>query len=98
MVITSRGPSYDLSTIWPGLLRERYGEAFSIARRLAGLITVPGLLPTLGPIGMRSQILMTIALRVMGNLVTPEDRDATARLWRTAGRASVRLDDRPPFS
>jgi hypothetical protein len=47
---------------------------------------------------MRSQILMTIALRVMGNLVTPEDRDATARLWRAAGRASVRLDDRPPFS
>lgn len=97
-VITSRGPSYDLSTIWPGLLRERYGEAFSIARRLAGLITVPGLLPTLGPVGMRSQILMTIALRVMGNLVTPEDRDVTARVWRAAGRASVRLDDRPPFS
>ena len=97
-VIASRGPSYDLSTIWPGLLRERYGEAFSIARRLAGLITVPGLLPTLGPVGMRSQILMTIALRVMGNLVTPEDRDLTARVWRAAGRASVRLDDRPPFS
>jgi len=97
-VITSRGPSYDLSMIWPGLLRERYGEAFSIARRLAGLITVPGLLPTLGPVGMRSQILMTIALRVMGNLVTPEDRDVTARVWRAAGRASVRLDDRPPFS
>lgn len=97
-VISSRGPSYDLATIWPGLLRERYGEAFSIARRLAGLITVPGLLPTLGPVGMRSQILMTIALRVMGNLVTPEDRDITARVWRAAGRASVRLDDRPPFS
>ncbi|MEY3733068.1 MAG: hypothetical protein RL347_427 [Actinomycetota bacterium] len=97
-VIMSRGPSYDLSTIWPGLLRERYGEAFSIARRLAGLITVPGLLATLGPVGMRSQILMTIALRVMGNLVTPQDRDMTARLWRAAGRASVRLDDRPPFS
>jgi len=97
-LLTSRGPSYDLSTIWPGLLRERYGEAFSIARRLAGLITVPGLLASLGPIGMRSTFLMTIALRVMGNLITPEDRDATARLWRVAGRASVRIDDRLPFS
>ncbi len=97
-VMSSRGPSYDLSTIWPGLLRERYGEAFSIARRLAGLITVPGLLASLGPIGMRSTFLMTIALRVMGNLITPEDRDATARLWRVAGRASVRFDDRLPFS
>jgi geranylgeranyl reductase family protein len=97
-VITSRGPSYDLSMVWPGLLRERYGEAFSIARRLAGLITVPGLLATLGPVGMRSQFLMTIALRVMGNLITPEDRDLTARVWRAAGRGSVALDDRPPFS
>ena len=97
-LLTSRGPSYDLSTIWPGLLRERYGEAFSIARRLAGLITVPGLLASLGPIGMRSTFLMTIALRVMGNLITPEDRDATARLWRVAGRASVRIDERLPFS
>ena len=47
---------------------------------------------------MRSTALMTIALRVMGNLVTEEDRDATARVWRAAGRASLRLDDRPPFS
>ncbi|MFM8239374.1 MAG: geranylgeranyl reductase family protein [Actinomycetota bacterium] len=97
-VLSSRGPSYDLSTVWPGLLRERYGEAFSIARRLAGLITVPGLLASLGPVGMRSTFLMTIALRVMGNLITPEDRDATARLWRVAGRASARFDDRLPFS
>jgi len=97
-VLTSRAPDYDLSMMWPGLLRDRYGEAFSIARRLAGIFTVPGLLPRLGPIGMRSNLLMTIALRVMGNLVTPEDRDATARVWRAAGRTSVRLDDRPPFS
>ena len=97
-VLASHGRSYDLNTLWPVLLRERYGLAFSIARRLAGLITVPGLLSTLGPIGMRSQLLMTIALRVMGNLVTPEDADAIARVWRTAGRMSVRLDDRPPFT
>lgn len=88
----------DYERSWAPILRERYGTAFSIARRLAGFLTVPGLLPTLGPIGMRSRSLMTIALRVMGNLVTDEDRDATARLWRTAGRLSLRFDDRPPFS
>ena len=97
-VLASHGHGYDLSGLWPALLRQQYGLAFSIARRLAGLITVPGLLPTLGPIGMRSHLLMTIALRVMGNLVTPEDRDLVARLWRTAGRASIRLDDRAPFA
>ncbi len=88
----------ELATAWPALLRRHYGEAFSIARRLSGLLTVPRVLPTFGPVGMRSQTLMTVALRVMGNLVTDEDRDATARLWRWAGRASVRLDARPPFA
>ena len=88
----------DLSTAWPAELRRHYGEAFSIARRLAGLITVPRLLPLAGPVGMRSRALMTVALRVMGNLVTEEDRDLTARAWRAAGRLSLRLDPRPPFS
>jgi flavin-dependent dehydrogenase len=88
----------DLGVVWPDLLRSHYGEAFSIARRLAGLVTVPRLLPTLGPAGMRSDWLMTLALRWMGNLVTDDDRDRAARIWRWAGRRSVRLDERPPFS
>jgi flavin-dependent dehydrogenase len=87
----------DWSQAWPVTLRRHYGEAFSIARRLAGLLTVPRLLPAAGPVGMRSRVLMTVALRVMGNLVTEEDRDVVARLWRWAGRRSVRFDDRPPF-
>jgi geranylgeranyl reductase family protein len=88
----------DLGQAWPALLRHHYGEAFSIARRLAGLLTVPGLLPAAGPVGMRSRTLMKLALRVMGNLVTPEDADALARVWRAAGRLSARLDERPPFA
>ena len=88
----------DFSQAWPAELRAQYGYAFSIARRLAGILTVPGLLPKAGPIGMRSRALMTVALRVMGNLVTPEDKDTVARVWRTAGRLSIKLDERPPFS
>jgi geranylgeranyl reductase family protein len=87
----------DWSTAWPATLRRHYGEAFSIARRLAGLLTVPRFLPAAGPVGMRSRALMTVALRVMGNLVTEADRDVVARGWRLAGRLSVKLDDRPPF-
>ena len=82
----------DLATAWPALLREHYGESFSIARRLAGLVTVPRLLPALGPAGMRSDWLMTLALRWMGNLVTDEDRDRAARVWRWAGRRSLARD------
>ncbi|WP_269204039.1 geranylgeranyl reductase family protein [Nocardioides sambongensis] len=91
-------PDADLSVVWPALLRDHYGESFSIARRLAGLVTVPRVLPALGPVGMRSDLLMTLALRWMGNLVTDEDRDRAARVWRWAGRRSIARDARPPFS
>jgi geranylgeranyl reductase family protein len=90
--------SMDYARQWAPILRRQYGTAFSIARRLAGYLTVPGLLPTLGPIGMRSRLLMTVALRVMGNLVTEEDSDTVARLWRASGRLSMKFDERPPFS
>ena len=83
---------------WPALLRDHYGPAFSAARRLAGLLTIPEFLTKAGPVGMRSEPLMRVALRVMGNLVTDEDTDALAQTWRMAGRASIRLDQRQPFS
>ncbi|MQA34522.1 geranylgeranyl reductase family protein [Modestobacter roseus] len=88
----------DWSQAWPATLRQHYGEAFSIARRLAGLLTVPRFLPAAGPVGMRSRVLMTVALRVMGNLVTEADQDVVARAWRTAGKLSLKLDSRPPFA
>jgi geranylgeranyl reductase family protein len=87
----------DLAVAWPATLRSHYGQAFSIARRIAGLFTLPHLLPLAGPIGMRSRGLMTVALRVMGNLVTDADHDLTARAWRAAGKLSLRFDARPPF-
>jgi geranylgeranyl reductase family protein len=98
LIIEVMGEHEDLSSVWPDLLRDSYGEAFSIARRLAGLVTLPGLLRTLGPAGMRSDWLMTLALRWMGNLVTDHDRDRAARVWRWAGRRSLTRDGRPPFS
>jgi flavin-dependent dehydrogenase len=88
----------DLGTVWPAVLRDHYGEAFSIARRLAGIFTVPRTMAALGPVGMRSDWLMTLALRWMGNLVTDEDRDRSARVWRWAGRRSIAVDARPPFT
>src|SRR3954454_8240672 len=88
----------DLATAWPATLTTEYGEAFSIARRLAGLVTVPRVLAAIGPAGMRSDWLMTLALRWMGNLVTDDDRDRAARVWRWAGRHSQARDARPPFS
>ena len=96
--VLTAAPSTPLTVIWPELLREHYGEAFSIARRLAGIATNPRLVAALGPLGMRSDALMTLALRWMGNLVTEDDRDRAARLWRWAGRRSLARDHRPLFS
>ncbi|MDV3125436.1 geranylgeranyl reductase family protein [Mycobacterium sp. 21AC1] len=90
--------SGDLSQAWPTLLTEHYARGFSVARRLALLLTLPRFLPVTGPVAMRSTTLMQIAVRVMGNLVTDEDDDWIARVWRTAGLASRRVDQRKPFS
>ena len=87
-----------LVAAWPATLQSHYARAFSVARRLAWLLTVPRFLPMTGPIAMRSTFLMDIAVRVMGNLVTDEDADWIARVWRRAGAGSRRIDRRPPFS
>jgi geranylgeranyl reductase family protein len=88
----------DFSAVWPELLRAHYERGFSVARRLGLLLTFPRFLPMAGPVAMRSKRLMTIAVRVMGNLVTDEDADWVARFWRTAGAGSRRIDRRKPFS
>jgi geranylgeranyl reductase family protein len=96
--LLSGGDSSDLSGAWPCLLQRHYGVGFSIARRLALLLTFPRFLPVTGPIAMRSTALMSVAVRVMGNLVTDDDVDLVARAWRGGGRASQLLDRRKPFS
>ncbi|GFG52479.1 FAD-linked oxidoreductase [Mycolicibacterium agri] len=88
----------DLTTAWPSVLQQHYGRSFSVARRLALLIMMPRFLASFGGVSMRSKLLMNIAVRVMGNLVTDEDADWIARVWRTAGAGSRRLDHRPPFT
>jgi geranylgeranyl reductase family protein len=91
-------PEKDFTEKWPNILRHHYGYAFSAARRIAGILTTPEVIKFGGPIGMRSRWLMEIALRVMGNLVTEEDKDALAHVWRGVGRASMLADHRKPFS
>jgi geranylgeranyl reductase family protein len=88
----------DLSRAWPALLQAHYGRGFSVARRLASLLTFPRFLSASGPIAMRSTTVMGIAVRVMGNLVTDDDADSVARVWRASGLFSRLADRRKPFS
>lgn len=101
LICSGPGPAStgtDLTRAWPELLRATYGESFAIARDAAHLLTFPQFLPFAGPIGMRSQTLMTAAVRCMSNTVADSDRDVVARGWRAAGSIARRLDRRPLFA
>ncbi len=90
--------SGDASQAWPRLLQRHFARDFSIARRLGVLLTVPWVLPTGGPIAMRSVKLTEITVRVMGNFFTDDDVDVIARMWRRVGAWYRTVDRRPPFS
>jgi len=92
------GYSGDLTHAWPEVLRRTYGESFAIARDAARLLTIPRFLPLAGPVGMRSQALMTAAVRCMSNTVADSDRDVVARAWRAAGAVARRVDRQPLFA
>lgn len=92
-LIASARKAADLTLAWPLALREAYGEAFSLARTAARLLTYPQFLPLAGPVAMRGlggRYLMPAAARLMGNLVAEEDKDLVARAWRAAGRVAPR--------
>ena len=46
----------DLTQAWPAELHRHYARGFSVARRLALLLTIPRFLPTVGPVAMRSYV------------------------------------------
>ena len=96
LAVALLGPK-DFTLAWPAVLREHYGESFLLARTAARLLTYPQFLPLAGPLALRGpigRILMPAAARLMGNLITDDDRDLIARTWRAAGRtvSSLRRD------
>ncbi|MEZ5210302.1 geranylgeranyl reductase family protein [Gordonia sp. (in: high G+C Gram-positive bacteria)] len=98
MAVELLAESRDHTAAWPALLRAEYGTAFAAARRAAGLLTMPRTVPVLGRPGIRSSALMGVVVRVMGNLLTEEDADLVAHLWRATGLGVSRFESRPPFS
>ena len=88
MVAEVLAEGHDLERIWPALLSDQYAETSrSPAGSRAG--DRPGCCRRWAS-RMRPDWLMTLALRWMGNLVTDEDRDRAARVWRWAGGAPWR--------
>ena len=87
------GRTMDLTLAWPFALREAYGDAFALARTAARLLTYPQFLPAAGPLAMRGvggRFLMPAAARLMGNLVSENDRDVIAKAWRAVSKLAPR--------
>ncbi len=74
---------------YPELLEEHYGAYFRVARLFARLIGKPALLREITRIGMQSRPAMEWALRIMANLMDPDDPGAAEYIYRAAAKAST---------
>ena len=81
----------DGGVIWryPEMLEENYGAYFHVARLFARLIGKPALLRELTRIGMQSRPAMEWALRIMANLMDPDDPGPAEYIYKVAARASM---------
>ena len=75
---------------YPKLLDDEYGDYFKVARLFARLIGRPVLMRELTRVGMQSRTLMEWVLRIMANLLRP-DEIGPAELAYKAAAAIVRL-------
>ena len=58
---------------YPDLLEDEYGLYFQVARLFAQVIGQPALMQQLTRVGMQSQSLMEWVLRIMANLLRPDE-------------------------
>lgn len=75
---------------YPRLLDDEYGRYFKVARLFAKVIGKPALMRELTRVGMHSRTLMEWVLRIMANLLRP-DEHGPAELAYKAAAAIVRL-------
>ena len=76
---------------YPDLLEDEYGLYFRVARAFAHVIGQPALMQQLTRVGMQSQSLMEWVLRIMANLLRPDElgpAEAAYRAVATHRRAS----------
>ena len=77
-------------TRYPALLDAEYGQYFKVARLFARVIGRPALMRELSRVGIRSHTLMEWVLRIMANLLRPDERGPAEVAYKMAA-AIVRL-------
>ena len=74
---------------YPDLLEAEYGLYFRVARAFAHIIGQPALMQQLTRVGMQSQTLMEWVLRIMANLLRPDELGPAEAAYKAVA------DDRP---
>ena len=71
---------------YPSLLEEEYGEYFKVARLFARVIGRPTLMRELTRAGMHSRTLMEWVLRIMANLLRPDELGPAEMAYKAAAK------------
>jgi len=69
---------------YPSMLDEEYGEYFKVARLFARVIGRPALMRELTRVGMHSRTLMEWVLRIMANLLRPDELGPAELAYKAA--------------
>ena len=75
---------------YPTLLDDEYGQYFKVARLFARVIGRPALMRELSRVGINSRPLMEWVLRIMANLLRPDEKGPAEIAYAMAARI-VRL-------
>lgn len=81
---------------YPHLLEEEYGLYFKVARLFAKLIGQPVLMRELTRVGIRSRSLMDWVLRIMANLLQPDEIGPAEAAYKAAAAIVKRVPDPLP--
>ncbi len=73
----------DFRHVYPEWLEKNYGLYFRIGRAFAKIIGKPAIMKNLTGTGMRSKSLMEWALRIMSNMLRPEERGPAELAYNT---------------
>jgi menaquinone-9 beta-reductase len=71
---------------YPSLLDDEYGEYFKVARLFARVIGRPALMRELTRVGMHSRTLMEWVLRIMANLLRPDELGPAEAAYKAAAK------------
>jgi menaquinone-9 beta-reductase len=71
---------------YPSLLEDEYGEYFKVARLFARVIGRPALMRELTRAGMHSRTLMEWVLRIMANLLRPDELGPAEMAYKAAAK------------